>query len=211
MSGTLNFLDGLIDGFLSDVHTSMPALIERFDPQTMKADVKPLFRKKFKGENAQSMPLISNVPVATFRAGGFIIRPPYKKGDKVLLVFSERALDNVISTGKEADPEFARKFSLDDAVVIGGIMPFSESLPSQHGEDLIIAKEDFQSKIVIKANGEIEIATDSQSIGVGSNSGNINVNTQQGDIGLSTSVGDVNITSSLGNVNISGKDSSGSW
>ena len=36
-------------------------------------------------------------------------------------------------------------------------MPFTQTLPGEHSEDLIIAKDDFTTKIVIKEDGDIEM------------------------------------------------------
>lgn len=160
MSDDVKFLDGFIDEILYNLHTCMPARIETFDPETMKAEVVPLFKKKFKGVGAMTMPKIVEVPVAFLRAGGFIIRPPLKKDDMVLLLFSDRALDAVINTGEEADPGHVRKHALDDAIVIAGLLPFVDKLPGEYATDLVIAKEDFSARIIIKENSDIIAETD---------------------------------------------------
>lgn len=159
MSEFIKFIDNMIEERISDLHTCMLGRIENFDPVKMKATVKPLLKRKFKGKQAEDLPLITEVPVSLLKAGPFYIRPPYQKGDIVLLVFSERALDNVIANGVGQDPESNRKHSLDDAIIISGIMPFNQSLPSEHGDDLLIGKTDGSVKVVIKNNNDITVET----------------------------------------------------
>jgi len=174
----------------------MPAKIESFDPQKLKATVTPLFKRKFNGQDqAVSMPIIVEVPVACLYAGGFIIRPPYKKGDIVLLIFAQRALDNVIGTGKEADPEINRMHALDDAILVGGLMPFTESTPAGNAGDLVIGTDDFKAKIVISTDGAINIESQDSPVTITAPKG----------ITLSA-------TDPAGSgVQINGKDNSGSW
>jgi len=157
VSGNVKFFDNFIQEALANLHTCMPARIESFDPVTMKADVQPLFKRKFRGQDAVPLPKQVSVPVACMRAGGFIIRPPYKKGDMALLVFSERALDNVLGTGQMADPESNRKHALDDAIIIGGFLPFINTLSGSNAEDLVIGKEDFTTRVVLKPDDTAEI------------------------------------------------------
>lgn len=162
MSELINFMDGIFLEALAEVNTCMPARIETFDPVKMKAVVTPLFKKTFDGQEPVSMPPIVEVPVSCLRAGGFVIRPPYKKGDIVLLIFAQRALDNVIGTGQEADPEISRMHALDDAIVLAGLMPFTGQLPVlpvEHGDSLVLGTEDFEAKVVIKPNKDILIET----------------------------------------------------
>lgn len=196
MSEMIGFLDGLMGEFAADLNTAMPARIESYDSQKLKAVVSPLFKRKFQGQDsAVSMPPIVEVPVSCLRAGGFIIRPPYKKGDIVLLVFAQRALDNVIGTGKEADPEITRMHALDDAIVVGGLMPFTGSLPAGYDSDLVIGTDDFKAKIVISSDGTINIESQEKPVSITAPKG----------ITLSA-------TDPAGSgVQINGKDNSGSW
>lgn len=131
----------------------MIARIEKFDASKMKADVLPLI----KTHDNKEMSLLINVPVSLIRAGGFIIRPPYKRGDIVVVVFADRSIDNVLISGDVSSASDSRVHSLDDAIVVGSILPFTQTLPSEHSTDLVIAKEDLSSKIVLKDNGAIEI------------------------------------------------------
>ena len=50
---------------LHDVHTCLPARIERYDESTQMADIAPLLKKKYKAENEPvDYPVVVNVPPA---------------------------------------------------------------------------------------------------------------------------------------------------
>lgn len=140
-----NMLSGNLTG---QINSCMLGKIEKFDPTTMKAQVVPLIKDK---------PMLIEVPVSFMRAGPFIIRPPYKKGDMVLIVFADADIDNILLTGDVSEPNTNRSHSMDDAIVVGGIMPFTANLPGEHADDLVIAKSDLTVKIVLTQDGNIII------------------------------------------------------
>lgn len=181
MSEIVKFISDMIEQRLTNLHTCMLGRIERFDHQNMTANVQPLAKRKFVGKEPQAMPLLINVPVSFLKAGAFFIRPPYKKGDLVLVVFTEQSLDGVSSC----------RHSLDDGVVVGGIS--TAPLPDEHGGDFVIAKDDFKVKIIIDMDD------------------NISLETETGDLNFTTKNGDINIGSINGDVNIRGKSRSESW
>lgn len=137
---------------ISDIHVSLPAKIENFDPEKMLAKITLLSKNKLENENVVIPPILE-VPVAHFNAGAFIIRPPYRKGDTVTVVFSERALDKITLTGEPEGVEYTRTHSFDDAIVIKSMkMENDNNLNSQYTEDLLIENTEQGSRIVLMAN-----------------------------------------------------------
>lgn len=157
MSEFLDFMDGFWEGTIEGINSCTIGKIEKFDATTMKADVVPLVKKKNKDGTTEDISLLIEVPVSFMKAGPFLIRPPYKTGDIVLVVFADRDIENVLFSGDKGDPIRNDLHSLDNAIIVGGIMPFTKALPADHVNDLIIAKDDFSTKIVIKENGDIII------------------------------------------------------
>ena len=153
----IKFFDKLTEYLTSGINSCMLGKIENFDAVTMKAEVSPMVKYKNKDGSMENRPLLIEVPVSFIKAGPFLIRPPYKQGDIVLVVFADEDIDNVLLSGNISEPNSTRKHSLDDAIVVGGIMPFTTTLPNEHIEDLVIAKDDFTTKIVVKEDGEIII------------------------------------------------------
>lgn len=153
MDSANEFFGGLVSGISEQINGAMVGRIERFNASEMKADVLPLINNT----DGSQPSLLIEVPVTMLRAGGFVIRPPYQKGDIVLIVFVDRGMDNFLLSGKSSMPSGTRKHSLDDAVIVGSVLPFTQALPSGYADDLVIGTEDFNSKIVMQRNGNIII------------------------------------------------------
>ncbi len=177
----IKFFDKLTENLTSGINNCMLGKIEKFDAETMKAEVSPMVKYKNKDGSMENRPLLIEVPVSFLKAGPFVIRPPYKPGDIVLVVFADEDIDNVLLSGDVSEPNSTRVHSLDDAIGVGGIMPFNTILPGEHSEDLIIAKDDFTTKIVIKDDGDIEMKGNNIKLDAANDvnikaAGNVNIN-----------------------------------
>lgn len=120
------------------MHTALPGRIEKFDPGTGLATVKPV--AKFKKPNGETMdfPVVSGVPVVFPQSANVSIAWPIKEGDGCLLVFAESALDYWMY-GKETDT--ALKFDLSNAIAIPGISPKGrDAMQTACAEDAAVVK-----------------------------------------------------------------------
>ena len=132
---------------LSDLHTAMPGTIVKYDARTQEASVQPLLKRAYINEDGSEgldeLPIIQGVQVAFPRAGKFFMTFPLAKGDPVLLVFSERSLDEwSASSGKVTlDPIDLRMHDLSDAIAIPGCYPDTKPLPDSVGKGVAIGKE----------------------------------------------------------------------
>lgn len=160
MSEGMKFFDGLVNEINNGMHNCLMARIETYDPVTMQADVTPLYKQKYKDGKEEQMPMIIALPVAHLKAGPFIIRPPYKRGDIVMVAFSDYSTEEVLISGGSHAPRSSRKHSIDDGIVVAGIMVYTDTYPAQHGNDLLISKDDLSAKIVIQEDNTILIHTD---------------------------------------------------
>lgn len=111
---------------LRDLHVSMPGRVERYDASKQEASVQPLLQVALADGGSATLPLINHVPVVWPRGGGAILSFPLQQGDTVLLVFSERSLDEWLQQGGDVAPADPRSHDLSDAVAIPGLYPFSE-------------------------------------------------------------------------------------
>jgi len=116
---------------LSGVNTCLPAEIISYDFTKQKASVQPLLKVKFTDGTIDPMPIIENVPVIFPSSKDFHISFPLNEGDTVLLLFSQRSIDNWLSTGGEVVPNDPRKFDLSDAIAIPGLRDFSQTSPAE--------------------------------------------------------------------------------
>ncbi|MEO4053367.1 Gp138 family membrane-puncturing spike protein [Solibacillus sp. CAU 1738] len=135
-----------IDEAFANVDTCLICEILEVDMNLFKADVLPL-------HDSEASPIL-DVPIAFHQTEQFVIQIPYKKGDKVLVVCSQTDIDPILFGGGDAA---SRSFSRDDALIIGGINYFTTPITNEHPDDVAIATKDFQTKIVLKEDGEINI------------------------------------------------------
>ena len=160
------------------LNTCTLAEILKVELKYMRADIKLL---------TDDEDIIMQVPIAPQQTGDFIIRMPYKAGDKVLVVFSQSDIDPFLFGGGSSSE---RQLAKDDAIIVGGVRSFADTLPddfSEHEEDFVIAKLDLSARIVIKDDGEILIESDKD----------LNIKSKK-DINLSAPDGIVSITDSRG-------------
>lgn len=144
-----------IDDRMSEVYTSIPARVERVYHDKGLCDVQPVLQRTYTDGAVVNLPVVSNVPIAFYRAGKAYVSLPLKVGDYVNLTFSQRSLDVWLNKGGIVDPGDPRKFSLADAIAYPGVYPITEPLTEPSSENLIIRND--QSKIVLKPDGTIEL------------------------------------------------------
>lgn len=111
-----------IEYHLADFHTAMAGVVEKYNPKTRRADIQPSLKRKMPGGKFMEFPVIPDVPVRYSGSMEFTIHFPLKKGDEVLLLFTERATDKWKASGgkgiEEPDP---RRFDLQDCVAVPGL------------------------------------------------------------------------------------------
>lgn len=142
---------------LNEVHTCMPGRIEKYDYTQQRAEVKPLLKRAMKNGTQLAYPNITDVPVCFPSGNNASITFPLSKGDSVLLLFSERSLNNWINTGNDSNTELDKLHCLTDCIALPGIIPFSSTSKASNNEDVEISYKN--QKITIKSNGDIEIGT----------------------------------------------------
>lgn len=147
-------IEQFVWGILSDVHTSMPGEVLKYDFSRQCAEIKPLLKRRFSDNTQQEYKPIVDVPVLFLQCGNGGIHFPVKPGDFALLLFVERSMDNWLYSGKVSDT-LHRKFDITDAVAIMGIMPFTNTSLAENNDDVFITFNN--QKIVIRKNGDIEV------------------------------------------------------
>lgn len=142
-----DFFGGLRKGLTENINVAIVGRIEKFEAKTMKADVAPLY---------PGYPLLIELPVLSFNGGGFAIRPIYKRGDLVLVVFTDKDMDNLIMDGKLQNLNSTRAHALEDGVVVGGLNAFSKPLDVSGASDSLVISG-HGAKVELKTNGQIEL------------------------------------------------------
>lgn len=125
------------------IHVSLPGAVEAYDAARQVADVKPLLRRNLVASDgteldAESLPILMDVPVVFPRGGGGFQSWPLAKGDLVHLVFVERSMDQWLAgDGAESTPPDFRMHSLSDAVAYPGLYPAKRALSSADAYNLV--------------------------------------------------------------------------
>jgi len=151
-----------ITSFLGDLHTAMPGRVEEYYPETQKADIKPLIKRRIVHEDGsellEELPVIPDVPIHFLRAAGFFMSFPIAKGDLVCLHFMERSIDNYLSgEGADTDPDEFRMHDLSDAVAVPGFYPFKKSIKDINSANLVLGKDDGGIQIHLTPDGTMEL------------------------------------------------------
>jgi len=151
----------MIDNSLINLHTAMPAIVESFDPIKKEISAVPAIKRKLSSGEVNDLPLIENIPICYPQSSSALISFPLKKGDSVMLIFSERSLDLWKSKGGKVNPNDVRKHDLSDAVAIPGVFSKNKGLPA-HAENLVIQHND--ATINMSPDNKFSIGNNSQEL-----------------------------------------------
>lgn len=179
-----------IDNRLRDVHTAMPGIVVSFESSTQLARVQPAIRRLMKtddGENEilvpTNLPQLLNVPVIFPRGGDFMMTMPVQSGDEVLIIFSERPIDNWYTSGGVQTPSVRRFHSLSDAVAIPGLNSKPRTIPSYNNSEAEFRNE--AGDVVVNiSNNKMTLTAETVEI----NSDQFTVNSTLSDINSVTNV-----------------------
>tara|TARA_R110000803_G_scaffold13482_1_gene37857 strand:- start:7709 stop:8449 length:741 start_codon:yes stop_codon:yes gene_type:complete len=154
----------------SMLNVSIPAVITSYDPITQKCSCQPLIDSLLRDERLVRMPILEDIPVMFPSTQLSALTFPVNVTDTVLLVFSQRSLDNWLATRdtNPVNPEDFRKHDLSDAIAIPGLFSFPRAIndPSKHTllhdtDDLVISHNlgsPNENEIRLESNGTIKIS-----------------------------------------------------
>lgn len=149
MSDFNDYLEAKQNDMLQGLNTCAICRIEKIDYDEMKADVTPLFD--------EGLTLILNCPLGFHQNDKFLFRIPYEVGDLVVVVFSQRDIDNIYFDGGD---QAVRTHGLEDAIIIGGVQKFTNPIAKEHVKDVVISDKQFKNKFIIKDTGEIFVESE---------------------------------------------------
>lgn len=160
MSNANQFYDN-VDYNLSDsIFNCLLGKITEFDSSTRKASVQPLSKRlDLATGEYQELPLLIDIPVLHAKAGGFIINYPVGIDDIVIVFFSDYDISNLLLDGRISDNNTIRVHDIQDSIALPLSLNLFTNNIIEHTSDLVIAKDDYSSKITISTNGQIDIQT----------------------------------------------------
>jgi hypothetical protein len=130
-----NIIEDAIDIDLLELNTCMPAIVTKYDASTQTCSVQPVFKRNTINGEVSSRGVIEDVPVVFPRSGSFGFTFPLTVGDSVLIVFSQRSLDDWVDNGGEVELTDYRLHDLTDAIAIPGLFSLSDKLDPSPATD----------------------------------------------------------------------------
>ena len=115
----------LIELEMLEVNTCMPARVISYDASTQTCTVQPAFKRTTTAGVVTNRAEIEDVPVIFSRSGAFGFTIPIMVGDSVLLLFSQRSMDDWIDNGGEVELTDFRRHDFTDAIALAGLFPLS--------------------------------------------------------------------------------------
>jgi hypothetical protein len=147
---------------LFEVRTAVPARVEKWMPDEQTIDAVPLIQRVrvIDGERlVDEYPVITRLPVSFLRWGGFVFRCPLEQGNIVTLLVSDRELERWLASDGDAtvEPRGRRMHSLNDAIVLPGIAPWSDPISDLDDGDMVLGREDGSGEVRVRADGTIAL------------------------------------------------------
>lgn len=161
MSGTeddiVDTMDLWLQARLEELHTTLPGVIQAYDPDTRLATVVPTVRlQSLHGDSLEIKP-IAAVPVVFPSCARFSLIPAnLQPGDGVLLHFSEASLGNWINGSGTVNAEDETRFSLHDCIAVSGL--YSSRTAPKHdlgGADFGLAGD--QGEVLGAKDGKLDL------------------------------------------------------
>lgn len=159
-----SYVDLLFEQRFKQIYTSMPGIVESYDPLTKRARVRGAIQRAFTDETYKQRSTIVNVPVLHPSAGSFGVLLPVKPGDIVMLHFSMRGLAEFKKTFSEARPTMSSLLSEKDANAVPGygslnVTPATNDGISIQKEDGTVSLQVRDDRIIAKVESEEFVVT----------------------------------------------------
>jgi len=166
-------IETAMDSLSRSLRVAVPAIVEAFDPETQTVTCTPTFRQHFIDEDGieqvQNLPKIANIPICIPEAKGFSVTLPISKGDEVILLICDRALDGWFEQGGIQNQSTLRLHNLSDAVAIIGINSKPNTIQNYSTDKIQVRNIDATTALEIDGNGQLKAFTQSETITIDSN------------------------------------------
>jgi len=147
-------LRAALDGRQAEMWTTLPGIIESFDPEAMTCSVQLAVQGQVQDESvntrAVNLPLLVDVPVVFPSGGGFTLTFPIKKGDECKVDFASRCIDGWWQNGGIGGLLDERMHDLSDGMATVGIRSQVRVLkPAVNTEGVQLRSDDGQAAITM--------------------------------------------------------------
>ena len=121
-------IEKMIDISLLEVNTCLPGVVKKYDSATQTCTVQPSMKRTSVDGLVIPRTEIEDVPVVFPRSKAGGIHFPIEEGDSVLLVFSQRSLDDWVDKGGVVEVIDSRVHDANDAIAIPGLFSLADKI-----------------------------------------------------------------------------------
>lgn len=160
-----------------EIHTALPARIDRYDAAAGTVDVTPLLRVQVPqsdGSNGmEDLPRIYNVPVCFPRATRWALTFSLAPGETVMLVFGESDVSRWWAQGSAdvMSPGDLARHSLAHAMAVPGLFPRASTLQNPapaaavgDATSALVLGDDQGTRLTIRGDGTLEVTQGGQAV-----------------------------------------------
>lgn len=152
------FSDILIERVMRELNVSVPGEIIAYNTSTTLATVKILANLITSAGQILENLIVSNVQVAIYSGGGYLISAPLEPGDKGYLIAADYDLTMYKQNGNTFSPLTSRTHEFNDSLFLPCILK-DYTIPNSNKNGLSIQTNDGSTSILIE-NGKITLTGD---------------------------------------------------
>jgi hypothetical protein len=153
-----------VEGVLAASWTSMPGIINTFDPARQTCSVQPSVRARVQGLRGAyewvDLPLCLDCPVYFPAGGGVSLTFPVKPGDECLLVFADRCIDAWWQSGGVQNQADLRMHDLSDGFAFVGVASLPRVVPAISTAAAQLRNTSGATRVSVSPDGSIDVAAE---------------------------------------------------
>jgi Phage protein Gp138 N-terminal domain len=155
----------MMDGRQAAIWTSMPGIIESFNPLEMTAAVQPSTQARVQGSDGSfswvTLPLLIHCPVQFPAGGGFTLTFPVAPGDECLVVFASRCIDAWWQSGGVQPQAELRMHDLSDGFVLLGFRSIPRVIANLSSSTTQLRSDDGSTYVEVRSDGKLKLVAPS--------------------------------------------------
>ena len=156
-----NLLRLVQDDLMSRLRVAMPGIVESVNANgtiTVQPALKEPLPVQDGSESLETLPVLPDVPLVQFGAGGITLTLPIEIGDEVLVIFSDRCFDSWFQSGGIQTSTLDRRMhDLSDGFAIPGIRSLVRALANVSTTSAQLRNEDGLAYVELTRMGQINL------------------------------------------------------
>lgn len=118
---------------IKDLFICLPGIVQSYNAESKRAVILPAVKQVMTDGKIVNYPTLFDVPVMFPSGGGFSITTPLTQGDAVLVIFSQRDIEDFKGSYKNTTPRQDQICGLKDGIALAGFGELSTNLATSDG------------------------------------------------------------------------------